>query len=436
MATVFQPGPAAPASGQTYLHRLPVAAVIGLALALPMLVSGLAFTTYDIAMTSLPLEILRQLNAPFVFAELVICAWAFVRGFKLRGSFMALDKPARIALAVFAASFWIGGAFVSKAAPFATLFNLSYAIHIAFLAAVAQLARGWSERDTAMLGRLAALALAGFGAMIAIRFLLPPPGRPVDTIQWQFAIPGFISVRLFGAVAGAWATVALYLATTRASEPNLRSWVFAACTLTVGMVVWSGTRAAVFGIGVAGTIALLRWRASMRPELVAKASGAAILGCILAVVLLPYGDRDFWLFIPSDFQGGADTVASGRLTLWLASWKAFCTVPLFGAGPGASAWILPPTIFPHIQPHNLVMEFLLNWGLIAAGAALFLLVKLVASAHRRAGNEPTAVPFLLAADSLLAMALLDGTFHFAQHLMLWAAFMGIALGAASNARPA
>lgn len=435
MATLLQPVTAPGVTDQLNLGRLPVAAVISLALMAPMLASGLVFPTYDIAMTSLALEILRQLNAPFVLAELIICAWASMRGFRLRGAAMALDAPARIALAAFAVSFWIGGVFVSKAAAFATLFNLTYAVHIAFLGAIAHLARGWSESDTAVFGRLVALALAGFGAMIAIRFLLPPPDREVVTIRWQFAIPGFISVRLFGAMAGTWCAFMLYLAATRGAQTSSRAWVWAACALTAGMVVWSGTRAAVLGVGTAGMVALLRWRSPMRPGLVAKTSAAAILGCVLAVLLLPYGDRDFWLFMPGDYQGSADTIASGRLALWLASWNAFWDVPLFGAGPGASAWILPPNISSHIQPHNVVIEFLLNWGLVASAAAFFLLAKLVVAAHRKACDVPVAVPFLLAADSLLAMAFFDGTFHFAQHLMLWAALMGIALGAANRAGP-
>lgn len=401
---------------------------IALALTLPMLVSGLVFKTYDIAMDTLPFEMLRQLNAPFVFTELLVIGWAAGRGFRISHAWLQLDAPARMALALFMGTFWIGGALVSQAAPFATLFNLTYLVHLVFLGAVAHVASSIRPTDVPVFSRIVMAVLVGFCAMIAIRFAMPPPGRPVESIAWQFAIPGFISVRLFGAMLAPWAAFVLYLALAKGGERAYSTWVFAACALTAGMVVWSGTRAAVLGILVVGFVACVRYRPPLQARNVALTATAIAVGATIAVLLLPYGDRDFWLYVPSDLNG-ADAVASGRLALWSASWSAYLNVPFFGAGPGASAWILPASMASHIQPHNLVIEFLLNWGAIAAVAAIYLLARAIITAHRRAQRAPLAIPFVLAADCLFVMSFLDGTFHFAQHLMLWAAMIGIALAA-------
>ena len=403
---------------------------IALALTIPMFVSGFVFKTYDIAMASLPAEILRQLNAPFVVAELLVIGTAVRRGFRAQAAMAALDRPARLALLFFLSTFWIGGVFVSTAAPFATLFNLTYAVHALFLGAVAHLGQGVTREQAAAFLRVLVIGLLAFAAFIAVRFLNPPAGRPIGTISWQFAVPGFISVRLFGAMVAPWAAIAIYLAVKRGDEPLYRRWIYLACIITSAMVVWSGTRAAVLGLIVAGGVALILDKPRLRARTVLPTTAAVVMGLILAYGLLPYNDTDFWLIVPTDFAGDADQLASGRLQLWLATWDAFLTVPLFGAGPGATAWILPGSVVPHIQPHNFVLEFLLNWGFLAALAACYLLAITVIAAHRAARRATDAVPFVLAADCLLTMAFVDGIFHFAQHLMMWAACMGFAFAQA------
>ncbi len=412
--------------------RIRSGAALSLALMVPMILSGLVFVTYDIAMDNLALEILRQLNTPFVIAELAVIALAGSRGMRLSALYGELPIRHRIAFGIFLALFWVGGVLVSPAWPFASLSNLSYLIHIVFLASVVHLARDWGSGDTAVFGRMLLIVMAAFAALIAIRFASPPAGRPVDTIRWQFAVPGFISVRLFGAIAGAWAILTLALAIMYGREARFRPWILVAAGFAVGMVVWSGTRAAILGVGGAAIIGVVFYRQMLSDarRTLLPVVCAALAGAALAIVLLPYGDPDFLLLAPDDFKssGSADGITSGRVTLWIAAWQAFTTVPMFGAGPGASSWILPPDIAKHIQPHNLVIEALLSWGTVAAGAALYLLAAVVVAAHRRAARVLAAVPFLLAADGLLIMAFFDGTFHFAQHLMFWAAMTGLALG--------
>ena len=398
-----------------------------------MLIAGLVFKTYDIAMASLPLEMLRQLNAPFVLAEILVIAFAMRRGFTLAGTALRLDRGALIALALFAATFWVGGVFASEAAPFAILFNLTYAVHVIFAGAVVHLAGMMRAPGTAALGRIVVAVLLAFAVMIAIRFLTPPPGRSIESISWQFAIPGFISVRLFGALAAPWAAFMLYLALARGEHASYRPWIFAAIAITSAMLLWSGTRAAVMGLGIAALVALVLYRPRLRLRSLALTLASILAGGLAAVLLLPYGDTDFWLYVPNDFGGGADDLASGRLALWQASWNAFLGVPMFGAGPGATAWILPAGVKAHIQPHNIVLEFLLNWGILASAAAFYLIARAVVAVHRRARRVEAAVPYVLAADCLLAIGFVDGTFHFAQHLMMWMAMMGLAFAIPDDA---
>lgn len=405
---------------------------VALLLMLPMFVSAFLFATYDIAMTSLPLEILRQLNAPFVVAELVVIVVAMRRGMTIRGLVAMLDAPARAALAVFLASFWIGGAFTSQAAPFALLHNLCVPIHALFACAVMHLLAAVRDAETDRFAKLIAAALAAFAVLTAIKFAFPPPGRPIETIIWQFALPGFISVRLFGALVAPFACLFAYLALADRGAAAPPRWVHAGLALTFGLLVWSGTRAGIVGAGVTGLLAVFAFRLKVFTARLLPAIGAAFAGAAAAVFLVPYGETNFLLYTSSDLAD-ANIATGGRLHFWTGIWRAYLEVPLFGAGPGATAWILADDQFPHIQPHNILLQFLIGWGLIATLPALYLLARITLAAHRRARAFGPAVPFVLMADCLLVISLFDGSFHFAQHLMLWAAAIGIAF--AGTPRP-
>lgn len=408
---------------------------IALALMVPMFVSGLVFNTYEVALASLPLEILRQLNAPYLLAELVFIGLAAARGFKPSMAWRHLDRPTRLAAAIFLTVFWIGGVAVSEVAPFATLFNISYLLHVVFGCAVAHLAGKADTGGVSGFGKLTGLLLLFLAIAIAIQFARPPAGRTVESIQWQFALPGFISVRLFGAVMAPCLVFFAWLAVERGNEPQFRRWVLPACTLASGMLCWSGTRAGLLGCAATGLVALGYFRLRMRRGMVLPVACAVIAGGLAGMALAPYGDPAFLLYSPSDLLS-ADAATGGRLSFWVATWDAYLSVKWFGAGPGATAWILPATQWPHIQPHNIILEFLLNWGLIGAAAAVYLLARLIAALHRRAARDRALVPFVLLADCLLVIAVFDGTFHFAQHLMLGAAAAGIVLARCPTQAPA
>lgn len=413
---------------------LALSAWLGLALTLPMIVSGLVFETYDISTATVASEIARQFNLPFLLAELGFVVWAWVRGMRLRALLMRLDRPALLALALFLASFWVGGVTASPIAPFAALFNLTYILHVCFAGALVSLAHSAKRRnlDAAVFLQVVTAALAAFVVMTAIRFSTPPPGRAIDTINWQFAIPGFISVRLFGACVAPWAALAAWLALTRGDCPEYRHWTFLALALSFGIVFWTATRAAIVGLGVVGLVAL--WRFRLRPSvgLLARAAIALVSGAAIATLLLPYGDPTFMFFVPAD-GASVDAATGGRFSLWREVWLAYQAVPWFGAGPGATSWILPTDQFPHIQPHNLILQFLITWGLPATLAALYLITRAVHAAHRIADQCREAIPYVLIADCLLVMSFFDGIFHFAQPVMIWMAAMAVVFAVGGRA---
>jgi hypothetical protein len=77
-----------------------------------------------------------------------------------------------------------------------------------------------------------------------------------QTGVWQFAIPGYISVRLFGAVCGAVVALTLTQLLVDSEIGRAKSLHYAALTFILTITIWTGTRAAV--MGVAGVI-MINW---------------------------------------------------------------------------------------------------------------------------------------------------------------------------------
>lgn len=411
-------------------NPIPVAA-IGVGISFLLVLNGILFKTYAIAMASPPVEAARQFGLLYILAEIGVILYALRQGLDVRQIWSGLSRFARYCSVFFLSIFWIGGAFQSEMPLFATAQNIMLIIHIVFAFAVYH---SVSRIEVSGMHRLVMALAAGllvFCGMTAFAFLNHPPleTMPNNEIIWQFAIPGFISLRLFGAFCGAIFCFMLAQLLLDEEAGQKRFWPYVWLTLCAAMTIWSGTRNAVVGVLIAAMIMMIFYR--LRP--LDRRSGAflflsIIVATFLAISFIPFNDPNFMLISAGD-GASADSMSGGRLTYWLAIWKAYQTVPLFGAGPFASFWILPEGAATHVQPHNIILQFLTSWGLPATMAAVAMLSYATWKAHVVALKCRNILPFLSMLDSLLVMSFFDGTLHFAQPLML----IMMAFGAIFNA---
>ncbi|WP_028964942.1 O-antigen ligase family protein [Sphingomonas phyllosphaerae] len=404
---------------------------------LPM-AAAMLYATYDIAMRSPTLEQMRQLGHLWLLGELALILHAVQCGFTMRAAWTALPRWARIALTLFLSTFWISSAFVSEHPDFSLGLTIGWAMQLLFAAALAYLAGMVPPARLAGVWHGFALGLAALAVAIAVHFTwLPAALRGWEhDINWGNAIPGFISVRLFGAWCGAVLALLTGVAWLSGGDARRRRALYLAMTLAFGMMFWSGTRAALLGwlcvLPVAGAMAgRPRSRAMLTTLPLYLLAGAA-----LAILLQPYGHPAFTLFdaFNPEMNRSADSFSSGRLSLWLAALDTARHHPLLGTGAGSCWWAIHAVGQHHVQPHNAVVQFLLNWGIIPTLPALALLVGGTWNAHRRARAERALLPFVLMLDCLLVMSLLDGMLHFAQFVMLIVACLAISLAPRGTAR--
>lgn len=405
-------------------------------LVLPMIAAAL-YATYEIAMRSPWLEETRQLGYLWLLAEIGFILHAMRHGFRLHDVWARLPRWARIAVALFLLSFWISSAFVSPYPGFSLGLTVGWAIQLMFTAALSQ---RMAHVPVARLKEIwpgFAIGLAALALVIAVHFVwLPAALRGQEhSIDWGNAIPGFISVRLFGSWCGAVLALLTGVAWHEHGDPRRRHLLYLALALAFGMTFWSATRAALLGWLCILPVAWAMAGAPRSRSMATVLPVYLLAGAVMAVWLQPYHHPSFTLFdaFNPDVNRSADSFSSGRLTFWRASLDVARHYPLLGAGAGSSWWAVPLAEQHHVQPHNAVVQFLLNWGIIPTLPALTLLVGGTMAVHRRARSEQALLPFVLMLDCLLLMSLLDGMLHFAQFIMLSAGCFAVCLAAPRRA---
>tara|TARA_B100000678_G_scaffold291053_1_gene306000 strand:- start:613 stop:1929 length:1317 start_codon:yes stop_codon:yes gene_type:complete len=388
------------------------------------IIAALLFRTYDFEVPSRPLEGMRQMGIVFLLFEAAVILFAMGRGMEIGRIFSAQPLFVRILVAIFLGGFLWGGIVNSPSPSWATTMSLAAPFHVLFAFAVAHSLDRVDEGALDRFGQIVAIGMALFTAILAIAFIDPPDGVDPDAIHWYLAVPGFISHRLFGAFTGALATffVARYL--LRQGEEGAQWWIPLAIVLLLGLTFWTGTRAALVGMAVA--MAIVWWLGLPRPTIRSCLVLLACAGIAFAFsqALIPYDSVHFRIFNSGDVLS-ADAVSGGRLVYWAYVVEAIAAHPWIGAGSSAAIWILPDEAQQHVQPHNVVLQFLVSWGIVAGLAALAILAVFIHAIHKIAARSLLALPFLAALDCLLVISMVDGMFHFARHFMLMMLCAGV-----------
>lgn len=397
-------------------------------------IAALLYRTYHVAVASQGLETTRQLGFVYLAGEMLVLFHARHCGLDLTRIVRAMPIWAQLALTLFLATFWISSVFVSHMVPFSLGLSLGWVVHLLFAASLYHLATSATDIDPRAIANGFVAGLAALAVFIALHFAAAPDalfGRSVGfftdpvKIDLGSAIPGFISSRLFGS----WCGAVLALLTGIAWRcDDTRGWhrLYMMLALAFCLTVWTATRAALLGWGVCLPIAWLLAGPPASRTVYTRLPIYLLAATVLALMLPPYGDGQF-TFFRGDSMGSADAMATGRLTLWTNALHVAANYPLLGSGAGSSWWMVPLNGFYHVQPHNALVQFVLNWGLIPTIPALVLIVGATWKAHSNAKIRPALLPLILMLDCLLAMSMLDGMMHFAQFIMLIFGCLAISL---------
>lgn len=395
-------------------------------LLLPLL-AATVYKTYGLTVGREWLEITRQAGMIFIAAEIAIIMHARRRGMNPVAIIRTLPRWAGAALIVFLMTFWISSVGESRLVGFSLMLSLGWIVQLLFAASLYHYTSHTSAIDMPAVARGFVLGLIGLTASIVLHFTTIPAALigPHGAVDWGSSIPGFISNRLFGSWCGAVLALLTGIAWQQHDDRE-RGPLYLMLAFAFGLTLWTATRAALLGWVIGVPIAwLLAGPPASRAIYTRLPLYLLAAGCV-ALVMPPYGNSAFTLLRIGGTES-LDAVSSGRLALWENALRVAADYPLLGSGAGSNWWLVPVNGFYHVQPHNAVVQFLLNWGLIPTIPALMLLVGATWHAHRNLRHRPEILPAILMLDCLLTMSMFDGMLHFAQFIMLVVGCLAICL---------
>ncbi len=410
---------------------------IGIVWGALLLAVGVIYRTYNISLSSQTWEFSRQIGLPFLIVEMVFIVFAGRKGFQIAPIWKNFPASTKISIIVFFTSMWVGAIFFSALPHLAIALNIGIAVHFLFGTALYYCLNEITTDDISGFAVVIVGSMFIFCIFTAWHFL----SRPLflnsigQAESLQFAIPGFISVRLFGAVCGAILALLIALVFADKQDGKGRSWLYPAIVLVSGAMIWSGTRAALLGVVCALLTMFILYPVKIRVYASLKIMIGVCIGGAVAYLLIPNNDPAFLMFVTGDFQN-TESATGGRLSLWKEATFAIMNNPFFGLGPGASRWAFAENIFPHAQPHNMILQFLLSWGLIGAIPAFWILGQLIWSAHKIALKKTIAIPIVTMMYSLIIMSMFDGILHFSRHFMMVVICFAIIFASGKKHRPA
>lgn len=244
------------------------------------------------------------------------------------------------------------------------------------------------------------------------------------SIQWWYTPPFNTHIRHTGYLVTA-GIAALLVYQVPVSGPRLtRGALLVVLTVLWTLLIWSGGRAAILSVLLAVALLGLTLRVKgMRSRELWLATALAIgVGAVLAewLSVFPWNGVVELLTRTTDAVEAQDLnqFGSRRIEVWTSTWDSVRDHLSFGLGP-QGYWYMPNRVVG-IQPHNLVLQFVVEWGVVGSVIFLSLLVYAffygLATHILRAGREVDLAT--LAAGSVIAAltihGLVDGTYYHPQ----------------------
>ena len=378
----------------------------------PLLQSVMTWT-YDGQLTSQQF-LIRLFSLTTTCAEIGILLIAGRVGFEYKTLFSGLPKATKILLAVWGVCA-LAALFLNTAHVQISAFVLArYALQGLTLAAIIHMLRTADHFEATKWFGL--LALGGLAYIILLTYFAITVPNP-RTFPWEGGLPSATSVRHIGnyVVILAIAPAALLLF---ANKP--RKWHYAIAFAAMTMfAAWTGSRAAVLGL----VLSLISGWFFMRRDITRgkiAALGFAFFGGIVASIPLPIPNPSYGLLRMFDALQPGVEISSGRIEAWLHTIHEIAKQPFLGHGTGRFANNMSELYGLDLDnPHNFILQYFYDWGVIGGAAGLALLFMLGRAVFQQRGKEPMLVFAAIAGITILfTIGLLEGMLYHPMKMFL------------------
>jgi O-antigen ligase len=376
---------------------------------------------------------LRQMWIPSMLWEVIFIYLAVKADFSIAKELAALPNLARWMLVI-----WLGFVLFTPAIAgekgLAIWSSFCWILHAIFGLSALHFARTLN-RDNGSIWQMRFALWFGFGALAVAIYVvgfiyLAGLNSKYD---WVRSLPGFTHIRHFGYISlPAMALAAGALLNARARN----RWIFAALfAVNLAFTIWMGSRAPLLAFGGGALLLLALIKPARNRRFVIHLVLAAFAGVVLSQLVPSPQTNVFNALARFERQshGDAEEVSSGRTEIWKQTGEFVLAKPISGYGSQQFRELVPAAVNTYRHPHNAILQFLFDWGLIGGGAALLLLGILFGKAMRNARDiGAQSAPFLLAGTSMLCFAMLDGILFYNLTIMLTLLFLAGLVTAQSN----
>ena len=351
---------------------------------------------------------MRHFSIPAVTGEILIVVFAVKSNLSISSTIKQIPMLAKLSILI-----WLTFAVASFLSTFeqwasSAYLLLRYILHGVFFASIIRLIRISKTFEMKKWLNVITLGTIFYIALIAMFAILVPDPTSFDWIQ---RMPSATNIRQIAIIMGICATapIALLLYGEKPTDYAAAMMLIAIITF----IAWSGTRTAIISTVFSIVIAIIFVRSLPKMRAIAIMIGSFAVGCLISITL-PSPANSFGLLRLVTRFHERDNFSSGRVEFWYQTLAEIQKSPWIGYGSGRfrdNMDALYGNRFNH--PHNFVLQFAYDWGIIGLGAAAVLITYMMWVIWRNANAYPLA-GFAASAGilALLASASIEGAlFH-------------------------
>lgn len=281
---------------------------------------------------------------------------------------------------------------------------------------VGQLLKGWC------------LGFIGY-TLVIVMFVALDPVR--DGFNWVWGFPGALNIRHLGFEAMTAALIGSLYRPEGLRAPSL--WVLrTAGIFGWGVLFWSGGRGSLLALALAAALLFLAAKQPVQRRF-GEIAGLAAIGFALASLHTP-PDASFGVWRTAGVTEatiGTSDPTSGRTAIWREAIGLIADHPLLGIGEAQTKARLASAAGLFAQPHNLVLQAGLAWGVIGGAGFLvgvgYAFWRTFRRVWRSADIGSAAACGFVVATALLANSMIDGTLYHPRTVFLFILALCIAL---------
>ena len=365
---------------------------------------------------------------PVLAAEIAVIILAVGAGFDVRRAFSQLHPSTRLGAVIWLSTVLCANLIFAPVRAAAVPLLFTTLIHACFALALWSLVTSrWRLRQRDFLN-CAAVGVGLFGIVFTVVILAELNNPDFD---WRGVGIGVTNIRQLGFYGITLVGIALGLGAAS------RGWRRRLAALSSAFGFWltivSGSRVAFVAAIVAGIVVGVLSERKQRAPLAVLITLALATAIPASYLLVPHESWGFDRIIDRSFSGDSvDEYASGRLAIWKETGAAILESPLLGHGEGQFRSQIASAGNGLNHPHNALLQFLYQWGLIGTAALALMLTSTIRNL-RNPRSTDVRLASIGTATGLLAMAMLEGSLYHTYPVMIVILCLVIANATASAA---